>query len=339
MTRRIAMLLVAAVMLGSGSPARADTAGPAAIGWWWLAQQSPVPGLSVPPPPTVPPGGLYVASDPSQTQAISALRYAIADGATPGTLTLSIATVQGIGDVGACPATGSWAPTEAGEWAARPPFDCSAASVGAVGDDGTTITFDLTQLSSTSVIDVVLVPLRDANGNSPALQMAFDPPGPSSLSFQSPPAPGGANPTEGGEQAGTPVAAPSEQASFDIAPPVLPSPGALPPAALSNPIDSARSARPTATPVASSPIAGYSFGESTRFQLIAALLALNLAAAAVWSQSRPRRVPMLLGTHRTSPDAAGNADRVTPRPLVAAGAVRGLGRYRTHRPPGERRRI
>src|SRR5437773_12496267 len=72
---------VALVMWTSPAPAQA----PDQQGWWWLAGAT---GIA---PPGVPADGLYVASNPSGPQGVSALKFTLAGGGSAGTLRLDLA--------------------------------------------------------------------------------------------------------------------------------------------------------------------------------------------------------------------------------------------------------
>ena len=168
--------LVVGAVLVLGGPAPA--APPDVTGWWWFAQPSGSP-VPVPAPPYVPEDGLYVASNPTGTEALSAVRFAAAAGTT---LRLVIADVRGDVRLGACRVTEPWEGAHGGAIAEAPPYDCATGAVpGEVSDDGTAVTFAVGALVDDGVLDVVVVPGLDDAGGTPTFQVAFEPPGDDAL--------------------------------------------------------------------------------------------------------------------------------------------------------------
>src|SRR5205085_8255274 len=118
---------------------------PDAQGWWWKAQTSGLP-TALPAPPTATADGLYVASDSTDAQAISAVRFTIPDGATTGSLTLKVAgNTIGTPVVALCRITGPWEPAQNGSCDKRPAFGNTCAP-GTVAADGTSVTFTTSSL-------------------------------------------------------------------------------------------------------------------------------------------------------------------------------------------------
>ena len=150
-------------------------------GSWWRSQPD---GAPVPPPPQVPDGGLWVASDAAGPSAVSAVRFGLDGGESSLVLRLRVHSNQSSGPpaVVACSTTGPWQPATAGAWSNRPASDCGRGKVaGVLSDDATTMTFDLTPLASGSEMDVVLQP--------PPQEPAATPPPSPVPGLPSPPAP------------------------------------------------------------------------------------------------------------------------------------------------------
>jgi hypothetical protein len=169
--------------LGAGVPATAAE-GSLTVGWWWAGRPSSAFPLQLDPVPTVPEGGLYVASDPSGPSGVSALRVPVADTAYQATLTLEIADTMGTPVVDACRAKGPWEVKDGATWDQRPEADCTAGRVAGVpSEDGTTLVFSLTPLLTGSGLDVVLLP-----GEEPgAFSTSFQPPAGDAVVVQSAP--------------------------------------------------------------------------------------------------------------------------------------------------------
>ena len=205
---------------------RAATAGAepvAAQGWWWSRQSE---GVALPAPPWVPDDGLYVAAnavDEDGTEAVAALRWALAAGTSATSLTLEVASTQGEPAVGACPATDPWTPEQAAPFARRPNGACDRMVTGTLAPDGTTMVFDVAGLASGSVLDLVLVPVTDG---SASFHIAFARPGDAALttSVTPAPAPSGGAPSSPPGPAAPAVPPPSLPATPA---PVVPAPTAM----------------------------------------------------------------------------------------------------------------
>ena len=177
----IRRLVVATGLLGFLLTVVADPApaqAPDAQGWWYVAG-SPL-GLA---PPYVPEDGLYVASNPSGPEAVSALRFTLAGGGTAGTLQLKVeGEIRGEPVVGLCAVAEKWEPVQAGPLADAPACDPGGTAVpGTVAADGTTVTFPVALLARDGALDVALVPGQDANGVNATFQLVLAKPGPEAL--------------------------------------------------------------------------------------------------------------------------------------------------------------
>lgn len=159
---------VAAAPFLLAAPARAVSG--IESGYWFSAQAS---GGVLPPPPTVPAKGLWVSSNPSGPQAISAVRFSLAEGESTPVLTLKVHQSTGTLALLACPTTSSWKAGDAQASSEQPKYDCSGAHAAAViSSDSTTVTLDLTGVVTSSVADLALVP--DAPSGTPAVSPTFD---------------------------------------------------------------------------------------------------------------------------------------------------------------------
>ena len=185
-----ALICFAAVLqVVAVGPARAGVA-KLEVGVW--SRQQPD-GGTAPFPPTVPTGGLWVASDAGGPSAVSALRVPLADAESNPVVTLKVSkltaapsnaatgTLSGTPML-ACPTTTVWAATDPaapGQWSARPTYDCAKGQVvGALSADGSSVTFDLATLSAPGVdVVVAIVPGQVANpaGAAPAGTPAIPP--------------------------------------------------------------------------------------------------------------------------------------------------------------------
>jgi hypothetical protein len=136
-------------------------------GVWWRNQTG---AATLPAPPQVPAGGMWVSSDPTGPSAVSALRFTLADPEGFPTFSLRVAKLtaqpgtpvtSGAVPILACVVTGNWTtpPTFPGQWSNRPSYDCRRGSVpGQVSPDLSKMVFDLTNLPAAHSYDLVLVP-------------------------------------------------------------------------------------------------------------------------------------------------------------------------------------
>ncbi|HEX3708055.1 MAG TPA: hypothetical protein VHV76_15620 [Mycobacteriales bacterium] len=120
----LVVLCVGGTLVADQGTAHAGAAGSVRDAYWW--QPEPVTGLI--PAPGVPAGGLYVASSPSGTQALSALSITTPIRSGFVRLLLQVAQRQVINppDIEAYPATSSWQSGGPQPWSSRPRYDGSA---------------------------------------------------------------------------------------------------------------------------------------------------------------------------------------------------------------------
>jgi len=187
--RRLAVAAIGAALFALVAMPPAWPAAPTAHGYWWRLQTGTGPAL--PPPPIVPEGGVWVASDASGNSsndgsgqlAISALRYRASRGDEIRALVLTVARSSGQGAVLlACPARSSWKPAEAGAWSARPDTSCDIAFVkGVEAADRNSWRFDIRGLARSGTLDVVILPPPDVKTT---FSIAFEKPDASSIVTQ-----------------------------------------------------------------------------------------------------------------------------------------------------------
>jgi hypothetical protein len=179
--RRLVVAAIGAALFALVAVPPAWPAAPNAHGYWWRLQTGTGPAL--PPPPIVPDGGVWVASDASGQLAMSALRYKASAGDEIRALVLTVARSNGGGAVLlACSAKSSWQPAEAGAWSARPATSCDVAFVkGVEAADGNSWRFDIRGLARSGTLDVVILPPPDVNAT---FSIAFEKPSASSIITQ-----------------------------------------------------------------------------------------------------------------------------------------------------------
>jgi hypothetical protein len=168
--RIVAFAALAGTTLGIGllTAPSAYAVDKVATGVWWRDETG---ATTVPPPPQVPAGGLWVSSDPSGPSAISALHFTLADSEGFPALTLRVANLtapppspaapDSVPPIQLCASTHAWTPpaSSPGSWADRPTYDCALGSVsGQFAPDNSTVRFDLTVLPTAQSYDLVLVP-------------------------------------------------------------------------------------------------------------------------------------------------------------------------------------
>ncbi len=179
------LLVVVLSGLLTAIPATAQSAEVAEHGWWWRYQTGLF-GVELPPPPDVPSDGMVVERAADGSAAISALRFALAQGEVAPVLTLQAASFEG-GDatIAACPTRTRWQSEQVGAWSRAPGVDCEAGQVDGVRNDDGTWSWDLTGLvREDGVVDVALV---DA-GTAP-FRVVFDAPGEDAVQVSSRPSP------------------------------------------------------------------------------------------------------------------------------------------------------
>jgi len=159
--RRLAIagtaLVVAVAWLVVTAPT-GRAAGALTAAWWW--QGEPSTG-AVPAPPTVPDGGLWVSSNATGPQAVSAIRVPLdpGDGAPVLSLAIHQSAPQGQIDLAAFPTTSAWSAGPGQAWTSKPSYDPNGvSSAGTVSSDGTKVTFDLSALVAGDAVNVVIAP-------------------------------------------------------------------------------------------------------------------------------------------------------------------------------------
>ncbi|TMK21300.1 MAG: hypothetical protein E6G68_03590 [Actinobacteria bacterium] len=207
--RRVAVAVVGSVLLVLPA-VHARAASPSATGYWWRLQKGS--GSPLPPPPFVPNGGLWAATDPNGQMAISAMRYRAASGEAIRTVVLDVAQSSGRGALLlACPARSAWRPVQAGAWSEKPTPACNVAFVnGVVSGDGKTWSFDVRGLARTGTLDIVILPPADA---SSTFSIAFDAPDRNSIvteRFPGSPSPS-ASPSPSNRRSPSPAGSPSSR--------------------------------------------------------------------------------------------------------------------------------
>jgi hypothetical protein len=175
--RRAALAFVAAALLGVAFAAPASAASPVKDGWW--SETNVGLGFSTA-PPQVPSGGLYVENGYSGPVAIAAVTYQVPAGSAVGQLTLQVAGQAVITSPPvACPLTAAgrnYKPAQGGPWSQRPAYDCKQAQVTAtVASNHSSVSFDTGPLLQDGFVAVAIL------AGGPADEIAFDPPGQSSL--------------------------------------------------------------------------------------------------------------------------------------------------------------
>jgi hypothetical protein len=195
MSRRGVVALAAVFVLSIAlDGARADA--PFAQAWWWAPNDSAlpatppaVPTVTVPlAPPDVPEDALYLATNLTGMEAMAALLYVIPEGATATALTLEVAGTP-VGDprIQLCPTISAWAQARAGAWGSRPQYQCAPdAPIGALSDDGLSMTWVLGALGESQAIDLALVPVLSEDVTQSTSRITFSKPGASSLAVTRP---------------------------------------------------------------------------------------------------------------------------------------------------------
>jgi len=202
----VALGLVGAAMTVWTVPAPAQA--PQQQAWWWLAGAT---GIA---PPGVPADGLYVANNPSGTQGVSALTFALAGGGSAGRLRLDLAGApSGTPVIGLCRPAAEWKAVQGGALSDAPACDPGGPTVAGVASaDGQSYTFDVGAFAADGVLDIEVIPGKDASGNNPTFSVAFKKPGADALT-----AAGGSAGTASNDSE-TPLPEPSPAPSFSAVP-------------------------------------------------------------------------------------------------------------------------
>lgn len=185
-----ASVLLAAVLFGFGSTAKADS--PDSQGWWTSANPGNIGGVAppatLPAPPDVPSNGILVqggltsssgAGDSGAT-AYGALAYAVPNGATVGKLTLAVAPNSATtpsATLELCPlTTQNFQSEQGGPMSDAPSYNCSKNVTAAQASSS--YQFDVSSLVSSGALTVAILP------TSPTDRVALSQPDNQSLQVQ-----------------------------------------------------------------------------------------------------------------------------------------------------------
>lgn len=159
---RVLAPAVMAVLVSLPITASAAATTPLRVGWWWRAQSSPT--VTVPAPPQVPEGGLYVEGAPDGPNAVAALRVTVPWERVGVAIVLDVADERG-GDSAImllCPTTSTWQESYAGQWSERPEAECEGQAVeGVRADDGSKWTFNVEPFTFMPTRHFVVLPGSD----------------------------------------------------------------------------------------------------------------------------------------------------------------------------------
>lgn len=139
-----------------------DAATVADSGWWDRNNGVPLNGATPPPE-----GAIRVANDPTGPNAVAAVRVQLDADERQPVLVLRVTGNPAPATAGflACRPEAPWTGDSGGPWGERPVEDCDAGRAGGrVSEDGTTVSFDVTNLVDAGVVDVVIGPVA-ASGN------------------------------------------------------------------------------------------------------------------------------------------------------------------------------
>lgn len=117
--------IVSVLVSGVGLASEGDGIRIDGVAWWWRAQNGEI---RVPPPPTVPDGGLVVGAGGSEATEVGALRFRGVDEEAGGRLVLGVEQGSGSGDLLVCPTSSTWSSVQAGAWEEAPDPRCEDAS-------------------------------------------------------------------------------------------------------------------------------------------------------------------------------------------------------------------
>jgi hypothetical protein len=275
-----AITLASALFVLVGAVA-ARAQSPTSVAWWSKLALAP---------PTVPPGGLFIANDPLGPTAFSAVRVETADQVT---LTLHVASgavpPPSLTTIVACPITSPWQPPPGGhgDAAEAPRYDCSHASKGMVATDNKSISWLLPSH------DVALVP--DPTGQPVPFAVAFAPPDDTAVLLSTGPPAAVVASSAPAAVATPPADVPAASVGAPAAPPAkrTTAPAAADPQAITTPapqpVLTAASAPPVGLPLAAA-------SEGVGQRIVAGLALLGLAAGWWFMSSRSQREPRLLVT-------------------------------------------
>jgi hypothetical protein len=306
----------AGIAVLSTSGIHALAAAPLKYGWW-SATNAGAP-ITPPAPPDVPAKGLYVENGFSGATAIAALSFSVPTSAKVGALTLTTTGSPVINAAPlACPIDAksvSYRPSEDGQWAQRPSYDCTHAVKGTVSSDKKTVTFAATSLVRAGSLAVAIV----AGGT--ADRIPFQQPAATALTLTSAPAGSSGTTAQSGTGGGgaysqpaspsKPQAAGAGAAAGAVSAPAPPSTGSVgagttsdpgvPPAVASPQASGAPVSAGGGTAAAASSSGG---GGSNRLATVLGLAAV-IAALVFWAEGfgvLGGRIVTLAGRRRTVP--------------------------------------
>ena len=328
---RAAVFAASAVFVAL-APSGADAADATASGWWSRLQSGQ--GVSLPAPPGVEDGDLFVQGAPDGASAMAAVRFTLTETETAPVLQLRFAQ-EGAGSsasaavVLACPSTTPWNAGGNQAWSTHPIPDCSRQAIGEVAEDGTSMTFDLSSFIVGDAVDLVILPGTveglPEGANYSTFTLTFDAPTDSDLVTQPAGSPVSAAPTSSGSSSSDATSPASASASAtpsassgssgavsrpptpSFQPPATPAAPALPPSEVAAPAGSAGSG-------ASVPPFEPASADRGDAKTLAVVL-LIVAALATLATSRRDSIVQLFGGTPTAP----------------AVAVAGLGRFARER--------
>jgi hypothetical protein len=293
-TRRLAAVGAATFAAGSAFAAwapAADAVSGIQTGYW----------SALPASPQVPSGGYEVGSNASGAHAVAALRFTLGQGESATKLVLKVAQAEPAEQVSieACPVaakSASWTPPSgggAGALSAAPVADCSnGVAGGSLSADGTTMTFDLSLLNFTGIVDLLLQPSQGASAvNSlpgapsqgyPTFDTAFDQLTAAQISIETAPVTAPVQAPQPATQGNNPAPAPAPSA----APPVASVP--LPPTTAGTTTDAGGAApviaTPQQSPVAQASPALVTHHRNLRLLFAIAMLSSDLLFLFLWLQ-------------------------------------------------------
>lgn len=250
------------------------------VGYWWAAQQD---STSLPAPPQVPAGGLYVSSNATGLVAVSAVSFRLPAGTIGATLVMHVASIHDVDGVSiaAYHVTSAWTPATAGSWSQRPAYGpLTQRVVGKLSTDQTTMTFDLSPMTVAGSVDVAIAPVPSSTAPEQytSQDVAFNPVTDADISSTAAVSTPPSTPSE----SGTGPASSTGSANGTVTPPepraAAPATGELPTGVSSAPAPAPVVAPPTVSPntapaATSGPVTGG--GRSTRDTLILAFLLAN----------------------------------------------------------------
>lgn len=325
MMRRLALALVvlAAGVLVGGELVEADA--PVADAWFTRAHDL-VPATldtTLPPPPTVDPGELFVAWGNGQQEAVAALRFEVPEGADASLALVAEdqrpLTLPPGGFVDACVAFSSWEPGGNQRWADAPGWGACITGTPTASADGVFWFLTADMQAEPGVYDLVIVP----KGTAP-FSLTFETPGATTLI-----------PDEGTTTTTTEETTTTTEETTTTTTAFVGDSGggatsggvrSLPPSASAPPTAPSTSLVAIQLP-SSTPRTPFRIPDSRGERMMAVALLFAMAAVLWWLGGSPTRGPRMIGAL---------ADRTPGNPAAPAPLLRGVGRFaraRGGRPP------